>query len=142
MWRIYGKYEYGFALVSSVQDLVNSFLTKSIDPSKLGSGFVVYPTRDQLIRENLEESLGSFAAFMIKSPQYSSENEFRVFIKAKHRVTSCDMEVDLRKMIRSIRISPLIPKWAVEPLLNTLNPICSAKGLPLIDKGIGSLRDT
>jgi hypothetical protein len=141
MWRIYGKYEYGFALVSSVQDLVNSFLTKGVDPSKLGCGFVVYPTRDQLIRENLEETIGSFTAFMIKSPQYSTENEFRVFVKAKHRVASCDLEVDLRKLIHSIRISPLTPRWAVQPLMNTLNPICTAKGLPLIQKGIASIRD-
>ena len=120
MWRIYGKYEYGFALVSSVEDLRSSFLAKGVDRSKLGGGFVVYPTRDQLIRENLEESLGRSAAFMIKSPQYSPENEFRVFVRAKHRMASCDMEVDLRKLVHSIRISPLVPRWAVAPLLNTL----------------------
>ena len=141
MWRIYGKYEYGFALVSSVEDLRNSFLAKGVHRSKLGGGFVVYPTRDELIRENLEECLGRSAAFMIKSPQYSPENEFRVFVRAKHRVASCDMEVDLRKLVRSIRISPLVPRWAVEPLLNTLNPICSAKGLPPLDRRIASIRD-
>jgi hypothetical protein len=141
MWRLYGKYEYGFALVSSVQDLVKSFLTKCIDPSKLGFGFVVYPTLDQLIRENLENFIGSFAAFMIKSPSFSPENEFRVFVKAKHQVASCNMKVDLRKLVHSIRISPLIPRWAVQPLLKTLNPICSAKGLPLVKERIGSIRD-
>jgi hypothetical protein len=141
MWKIYGKNEYGFALASSVQDLVKSFLTKDIDSAKLGGQFVVYPTRDELIRDNLEESIGSSAAFLIKSPQYSPENEFRVFVKAKQRVASCDMEVDLKKLIHSIRISPLTPQWAVQPLLDILNPICSAKGLPLVKKGIGSIRD-
>ena len=77
MWRIYGKYEYGFAVVSSVQDLVYSIRDGGIDLSKVGCGFVVYPTRDQLIREKLENVMGSYAAFMIKSPQYSPENEFR-----------------------------------------------------------------
>lgn len=141
MWRIYGKYEYGFAVVSSVQDLVYSIRDGGIDLRKLGCGFVVYPTRDQLIKEKLEDSMGSFAAFMIKSPQYSPENEFRVFVKSRVRVTSCDLRVDLRKLVNSIRISPLIPRWAVRPLLETLNPICKAKGLPPVQSGIGSLRD-
>ena len=141
MWRIYGKYEFGFALVSSVQDLVDSFLTKGVDPFKLGFGFVVYPTRDQLIRENLVGFIGSFGAFMIKSPQFSPENEFRVFVKAKHQVASCDFEVDLRKLVHSIKISPLTPRWAVQPLLDTLNPIFTAKGLPLVEKSIRSIRE-
>lgn len=141
MWRIYGKYEYGFAVVSSVQDLVYSIRDGGIDLRKLGCGFVVYPTRDQLIKEKLEDSMGSFAAFMIKSPQYSPENEFRVFVKSRVRVASCDLRVDLRKLVNSIRISPLVPRWAVRPLLATLNPICNAKGLPPVESGIGSLRD-
>lgn len=141
MWRIYGKYEYGFAVVSCVQDLVYSIRDGGIDRRKVGGGFVVYPTRDQLIRERLEDSMGSFAAFMIKTPQYSPENEFRVFVRARQRVASCDLRVDLRRLVQSIRISPLVPRWAVGPLLGTLNPICSAKGLPPVKTGIGSLRE-
>ena len=141
MWRIYGKYEYGFAIVSAVQDLVYSIRDGGIDLRKLGCGFVIYPTRDELIRENFEDLMGSFAAFMIKSPQYAPENEFRVFVKAKERVESCDLRVDLRKLVKTIRISPLVPQWAVQPLLATLNPICDAKGLPPVRTGIGSLRD-
>jgi len=141
MWRIYGKYEYGFAVVSSVQDLVQSICDAGTDGRKVGGGFVVYPTRDQLVRERFEESMGSCAAFMIKSPQYSPENEFRVFVKAKKRVASCDLRVNLRKLVHSIRISPLVPRWAVRPLLETLNPLCYAKGLPEVECGIGSLRE-
>lgn len=135
------KYEYGFAVVSSVQDLVYSIRDEGIDLCKLGYGFVVYPTRDQLIREKFEDSMGSFAAFMIKSPQYSQENEFRIFVKAREHVASCDLRVDLRKLVKSIRISPLVPRWAVRPILATLNPICITKGLPPVESGIGSLRD-
>jgi hypothetical protein len=141
MWRIYGKYEYGFAVVSSVQDLVSSISDVSLDLSKIGFGFVVYPTRDQLIRDKLEDLMGSFAAFMIKSPQYSPENEFRVFVRAKKRVDSCDLKVNLRRLVHSIRISPLVPRWAMRPLLETLNPLCIAKGLPPVESGIGSLRE-
>jgi len=141
MWRIYGKYEYGFALVSSVQDLVHSIRDSGIDGRKIGCGFVVYPTRDQLIRERLDETMGSCAAFMIKSPQYSPENEFRVFIKARKRVTSCDLKVNLRRLVHGVRISPFVPRWAVRPLLQTLNPLCNAKGLPAVEAGIGSLRE-
>jgi hypothetical protein len=141
MWRIYGKYEYGFALVSTVRDLVGSILDGGIDGRKVGGGFVVYPTRDQLIREKFEDSMGSFAAFMIKSPQYSAEKEFRVFVKAKKRVPSCDLKVKLRRLVHSVRISPLVPRWAVWPLLETLNPLCIAKGLPAVESGIRSLRE-
>jgi hypothetical protein len=142
MWRIYGRYEYGFAVRSSVQSLVYAIRDAGLDLTKLGAGFIVYPTRDQLIRERLEDSMGSCAAFMIKSPQYSPENEFRVFVKAKHRVPSCDLRVDLRKLIQGIHISPLVPRWAVRPLLATLNPLCAASGLPEVTVGPGSLRET
>lgn len=141
MWRIYGKYEYGFAVVSTVQDLVYSITDGGIDSQKVGFGFVVYPTRDELIRDKPENFMGSFAAFMIKSPQYSPENEFRVFVKAKKRVASCDFKVNLRKLVGSIRISPFVPRWAVGPLLETLDPLCEAKGLPPVKRGIGSLRE-
>jgi len=141
MWRIYGKYEYGFAVVSSVQDLVHSISDAGIAGCKVGRGFVVYPTRDQLVREKFEEIMGSCAAFMIKSPPYSPENEFRVFVKAKKRVVSCDLRVNLRRLVHSIRISPLVPRWAVRPLLETLNPLCRAKKLPEVESGIGSLRE-
>ena len=141
MWRIYGKYEYGFAVVSSVQDLVYSIRDAGLDLRKVGCGFVVYPTRDQLIREKLEDTMGSYAAFMIKSPQYSPENEFRVFVRSKKRVVSCDLKVDLRRLVHRIRISPLVPRWAVQPLLKTLDPLCSAKRLPPVESGIGSLRE-
>jgi hypothetical protein len=68
-WKIYGKYEYGLAVVTTVQDLVRSIGEGEIDGRKVGCGFVVYPTRDELIREKFEESMGSYAGFMIKSPQ-------------------------------------------------------------------------
>ncbi len=141
MWRIYGKYEYGFAVVSSVQDLVCSITDGGADLQKIGCGFVLYPTQDERIRDKPEKAMGSFAAFMIKSPQYSPENEFRVFVKGKKRVPSCDFKVNLRKLVHSIRISPLVPRWAVRPLLETLNPLCRAKGLAMVESGIGSLRE-
>ena len=50
-----------------------------LDLKRLGAGFVVYPSRDQLIREKLEDSMGSCAAFMIKSPQYAYQ-QFRRYV--------------------------------------------------------------
>jgi len=134
MWRVYGKYEYGFAILSSAHDLVESLKINGIHSTKIGFGFVVYPTRDILIRDNLTEELGDCSSFMIKSPEYSTENEFRLFLRTKSQVTSCDMRVDLKKLIHRIKISPLTPSWAVKPLINTLNPICEKKGLPSIHK--------
>jgi hypothetical protein len=49
MWRIYAK-EYGFVVFSDVDRLVKSF--KGIDATKIGRGFVVYPSRDVLIHDH------------------------------------------------------------------------------------------
>jgi hypothetical protein len=141
MWRVYGRYEYGLAVKSSVQSLIHSIRDGGVSSGKLGGGFVVYPTRDQLIREKFEGPMGSYAAFMIKSPQYSPEKEFRVCVKAQRRVPSCDLRVDLRKLIHGVYISPMVPRWAVEPLRAALEPLCTAKGLPKLVVSQGSLRD-
>src|SRR5205814_5383376 len=61
--------------------------------------------------------------------------------QSKKRVVSCDLKVDLRRLVHRIRISPLVPRWAVQPLLKTLDPLCSAKRLPPVESGIGSLRE-
>jgi hypothetical protein len=142
MWRVYGKYEYGFAVVSSVQDVVEAIAAGGLDRSKIGCGFVVYPTRDELIRDKYEDMMGSYASFMIKSPQHAQENELRVFVKAIRAVRSCDLKVALPKLVHRIRISPFVPRWALKPLLDTLNPICDEKGVSRVQHGIGSIRDS
>lgn len=132
MWKLYAKYEYGFAIVSSAHDVVNSLLVDGIEPAKIGWGFIVYPTRDELMRDRLNEHCGSAAAFMIKHPSFSQENEFRVFVKTRALVDSCDMKVDINKLIHEIRLSPLVPDWAYDPLYKTLNPICEEHSITLI----------
>lgn len=141
MWRVYGKYEYGLAIETSVQELVGSIVDAGIDVDKLGYGAVIYPTRDTLIRDKIHEVLGNYAAFMIKTPEYSPEKEFRVFVRAIEQVTSCDIKVNLQKLIHKIHISPLVPQWAVKPIIDTLNPICMAKGLPPIEISHKFLRE-
>jgi hypothetical protein len=133
MWRVYAKHEYGFAVVSSAQTLLQSLLVDGIKPAKIGFGFIRYPTRDERIRGRLDLELGSWAAFIIKDPAFAHENEFRVFVKTRKRVDSCDMSVDLKQLIHEIRLSPLVPDWAQDPLLRTLNPICKQNDLPLIE---------
>jgi len=140
MWRVYAKHEYGFAIVSSAQDVVSSLLVDGIEPAKIGWGFIVYPTQDELIRDRLDEYFGNFAAFMIKHPSFAHENEFRVFVKAREQVDSCDMKVNLNKLIHEIRLSPLVPGWADGPLLKTLNPICEQNGITLIKPNKINLR--
>jgi hypothetical protein len=130
MWRIYGKMEYGFAIASTVQSVVQSIRDAGIDAKKVGGGFVLYPTRDEVIRDGVDKQSDSSRAFMIKSPQFKAEHEFRVFVKAKRVIPSCDIPVSLRTLIRGIFVSPLMPRWAIGPAMSVLNPICRAKGLP------------
>jgi hypothetical protein len=112
--------------------VVKALAVDDISPARIGWGFVVYPTRDQLIRERLDLELGSTAAFMMKHLEFSPENEFRVFVRTKEYVDTCDMKVCSRELIHDIRLSPFIPDWAEGPLLQTLNPICEQKSLPFI----------
>jgi len=140
MWKLYAKYEYGFAIVSSAHDVVNSLLVDGIKPAKIGWGFIVYPTRDELIRNRLDEEVGSVAAFIIKHPSFSHENEFRVFVKTLEDVDSCDMKVNINKLIHEIQLSPLVPDWAHDPLHKTLNPICEQHGITLIKPNRINLR--
>ena len=130
MWRIYAKHEYGFAVVSNAQDLIRCF--DGYDISKIGFGFVIYPTRDQLIREDLHSYMGIDSAFMVKHPKFAPENEFRVFVRPKEHAKNCDLKVNLKRLVKQIRISPLVPEWAESALLATLNPMCEKKGLPPI----------
>lgn len=141
MWRVYAKQEYGFAIVSSAQSLVRSLLVGDIEGRKIGFGFVVYPTRDQVVRQSLDRYLGSTAAFMVKHPEFAHENEFRVFVRTREPRASCSMKVCLRDLVHAIRLSPLVPNWAEEPLLQTLNPICEQKGIPLVGRTNTPLRD-
>lgn len=69
---------------------------------------------------------------MVKHPEFAPESEFRVFVKTTRHVESCDLKVDLKAMIRAIRMSPLMPDWAQRAVLATLNPICETRGLPRI----------
>jgi hypothetical protein len=87
-----------------------------IGSEKIGWGFIVYPTQDELLRDRLCDHCGSTAAFMIKHPSFSHENEFRVFVKTRTPVESCTMKVKLDKLIHEVRISPLLPDWAFDSL--------------------------
>lgn len=132
MWKVYARQEYGFAIVSTAQAVVKALVVDDVSAAKIGWGFVVYPTRDQLIRERLDIELGSTAAFMMKHLEFSPENEFRVFVRAKKCVDTCEMKVRLSDLIHEIRLSPFVPEWAEGPLVQTLTPICEQKGLSLV----------
>jgi hypothetical protein len=138
MWRIYAKHEYGFAVVSNAQDLICCF--DGYDPGKIGFGFVVYPTRDRLIQWDLHFYMGRDSAFMVKHPEFSHENEFRVFVRPKEHTKSCGLKVKLKRLVKQIRISPLVPEWAESALLATLNSMCEKKSLPLIQSRSLKLR--
>jgi len=92
------------------------------------------PHRDELIRYKLHSYMGSDSAFLIKHLEFHHENEFRVFVRTKTAIQSCDLDVNLQKLVTKIRISPLVPDWAEAALLATLNPICERKGIPLIQQ--------
>jgi hypothetical protein len=137
MWRVYAKLEYGVAVVSCGNELVDSF--KGIDKSKIGYARVDYPFMNHVCEGHSE--MGNDAAFLIKHPQFEPEREFRVFLRTKETdVQSCDLEVNLQTLIKEIRISPLMPSWAERALRDTLDPICEARGIPAIYPPLPLLR--
>ncbi len=132
MWRLYAKREFGLAIVSSAQSVVEALGNDDVSLNKIGWAFVVYPTWDERIRNGIE-ARGSATAFIVKAPEFRSENEFRIFVKTKDNVEVCGLRVDVKHLIKQIRLSPMLPDWAENPLLQTLNPICKAKGIPLVE---------
>ena len=131
MWRLYAKHEFGFAVESSAKTVVEALSVPPIASSKIGWGFVVYPTRDQLIQERLSGSPLLQAPYIIKHPEFAHENEFRVFVKARDDA-DCSLPVDLKTLVKAIHISPLMPAWAHGAVAKTLKPICDAIGSPPI----------
>ena len=139
MWRVYSRDDHGIAIVSSAQDLVHSFV--GVDLIKIGFGFVVYPYRDALIRDRLTEGYYALPPFLIKTKSFEPEREFRVFVKTKVPVDSCDLDVDLTKLIHEVRISPLAAPWIDEAVRETLNPICDGIGIPKVAARRTNLRE-
>ncbi len=134
MWRVYSRDDHGVAIASSAQDLVHSFVGVDLESEKIGFGFVVYPYRDVLIRDHLTEGHYALPPFLIKTKSFEAEREFRVFVQTKVAVDSCDMEVDLNKLIHEVRISPLAAPWIDEAVRATLNPICEKLGIPVAQR--------
>lgn len=91
MWRIYAKHEYGLAVTSYLQDLLDSF--EHIGRDKIGYDYVVYPSLDILLKDRLHQALGPDAAFLIKHPDFQAERELRIFVRPKQSVKSCDLKV-------------------------------------------------
>ncbi len=139
MWRIYSRDDHGVAVVSSAQALVHSFV--GVDLQKIGFGFVAYPYRDALIREGLTEGRNAIPPFLIKTKAFEPECEFRVYVKTKKAVDSCDMDVDLKKLIHGVRISPLAAPWMDEAVRAMLNPILAKEDLKPVEARERSLRD-
>jgi hypothetical protein len=138
MWRVYSHDDHGVAVVSCAQDLVHSFV--GVDLEKIGFGFVAYPYRDELTRDHPTEGHFAIPPFLIKTKSFEPEREFRVFVKTKTAVDSCDMEVNLKKLIHEVRISPLAAPWIDEAVRATLNPICEKLGIPLVAEREQGLR--
>jgi len=139
MWRVYAGYDHGVALVTSAHGLVESF--SEIDSRKIGFGFVVYPYRDALVRDRLTEGHYSLPPFLIKTKAFEPECEFRVFVQTKNPTDSCDLDVDLNKLVHEIRISPLAPRWVDDAVRATLDPICDRLGIPKVADRERNLRE-
>lgn len=139
MWRVYSRDDHGVAVVTSAHSLMDSFC--GVDPQEIGFGFVVYPYRDELIRDRLAHGHDTLPPFLIKTKAFEPECEFRVFVRSKASVDSCDLDVDLRKLIHEIRISPLAPRWVDDAVRTTLNPICERVGIPKVAERGRNLRE-
>jgi hypothetical protein len=139
MWRVYARDDHGVALVTSSHALVESF--SGVDLRKIGFGFVVYPYRDELVRNRHTEGHCALPPFLIKTKAFEPECEFRVFVQSKNPAESCDLDVDLKKLVHEIRISPLAPRWVDDAVRKTLDPICERIGIPKVAERERNLRD-
>lgn len=129
MWRIYAKHEYGFAVVSDTQALVHALCQRQIPRSKLGTGFVVYPTRAQLLQDELESVFQPHMAFMIKHPDFMDEHEFRLYVRPRRTDGHLALPIELGILIKAVHASPLMPTWAREVVVPTVNKLLAVKGL-------------
>lgn len=139
MWRVYARDDHGVALVTSAHSLVESF--SEVYLQKTGFGFVVYPYRDALVRDRFTEGHYALPPFMIKTKAFEPECEFRVFVQSKNPTDSCDLDVDLKKLVHEIRISPLAPRWVDDAVRRTLDPICERIGIPIVAERERNLRE-
>lgn len=139
MWRVYAKYEYGFAITSHRRDLLGCF--ENMSREKVGCDYVAYPTLDELFQHELHRTMGPDAAFLIKHRDFVAEREFRLFVRSKQPTKSCDLKVSLQKLVKGVHISPLVPEWAEDALFETLRPICDAKCIPLFRRRKPRLRN-
>jgi hypothetical protein len=130
MWRVYGACHYGFAIEAEAVNLLNAFWNAGIARKKIGCGFVLYSTRDEIIRMQVPFDVKQYFAFLIKSPDFKPENELRIFVNTTEAVDSCDVPFDISTAIRCIHISPLMPEWAVDSVMEIVNQLCASKGLP------------
>jgi hypothetical protein len=78
---------------------------------------------------------------MIKTKAFEPECEFRVFVQSKNPTDSCDLDVDLKKLVHEIRISPLAPRWVDDAVRRTLDPICERIGIPIVAERERNLRE-
>jgi hypothetical protein len=130
MWRVYGAYHYGFALEVELHDLYHAFIDSGISAGKIGMGFVLYLTRDQIAREYISLEDEPYYAFLIKSPEFSPENELRLYVNTVDDKKSCDVPVNLKRAIKRIHVSPFMHRWAVDSVMRTIDRLCVSKGLP------------
>jgi hypothetical protein len=129
MWRVYGAMHYGFAIEVGAEDLMNAFVAAGISRQKISCGFVLYSTRDEILRMNFPSDLEQYAAFLIKSPEFMPEKELRFFVHAISALNSCNVPVDISLTKARIHVSPFMPDWAAESVIKVVNQLCSTNGL-------------
>lgn len=137
MWKIYSK-ESGIAIQTTYNDLKKSILTKE----------GVYPTQINYIdfkTDFLDWKNNTMTSYTIKRKEYKSESEFRMLIShprivedqllhlktheeisterkklyLKTPIINC--EVDIKKLISKVHLSPYAPKWYYEVVSELLN---------------------
>ena len=91
--------------------------------------------------DRLTEGHYSLPPFLIKTKAFEPECEFRVFVQTKNPTDSCDLDVDLNKLVHEIRISPLAPRWVDDAVRATLDPICDRLGIPKVADRERNLRE-
>jgi Protein of unknown function (DUF2971) len=110
MWKVYSE-TYGVCIESQFDDLKNSFVDQKWDyfsnKYKIYIGKVEYiDSETQFIRRD-----NSFWTYLSKRREYSYENELRCVLTESNQPNFVRPKVDLKRLIRKIRLNPEAPTW-------------------------------
>jgi hypothetical protein len=115
MWKIYGRE--GVAVVTTVEAIENAILSvrrhyNEGDTPPPAPTIEISPV-EYSVAPGIEPWLRKRSAFV-------HEREARMYCVDEHSWSDTKIQVDLKALIKGIRLSPFTPKWAIEAIKATI----------------------